>query len=207
MSMDIESRFHAPIRYGRQPCQWRIYIVKFWTLSTQGQNSFNFMQFLGKFGNCILAPPPRRNPGFATAYLLCLLYDLEWWDLHSFHCLCATLSLHVLNYSFSFQFQIPGTVLIVCTILTEQLPFKHCSFINSDQSDFELMQWRSRMGLYLSIQIPILLPIYTKRQRQCNNSAMTLQNEFAAHFKVSPLISMRTGSLAEWSQCWHWRLV
>ena len=39
-----------------------------------GPNSFNFMQFLGKFGKIIcwrppgeLAPPPRGNPGSATA--------------------------------------------------------------------------------------------------------------------------------------------
>ena len=39
-----------------------------------GRNSFNFMQFLGKFGKIVcwrppweLAPPPRGNPGSATA--------------------------------------------------------------------------------------------------------------------------------------------
>ena len=41
-----------------------------------GPDSFNFMQFLGKFGKIIcwrsplpgeLAPPPRGNPGSATA--------------------------------------------------------------------------------------------------------------------------------------------
>ena len=38
-----------------------------------GPNSFNFMQFLGKFGKIVcwrppgeLAPPPRGNPGSAT---------------------------------------------------------------------------------------------------------------------------------------------
>ena len=39
-----------------------------------GPNSFNFMQFLGKFDNIVcwrplpgeLAPPPRGNPGSAT---------------------------------------------------------------------------------------------------------------------------------------------
>ena len=38
-----------------------------------GPNSFNFMQFLGKFGKIVcwrppgeLVPPPRRNPGSAT---------------------------------------------------------------------------------------------------------------------------------------------
>ena len=38
-----------------------------------GPNSFNFMQFLGKFGKFLcwrppgkLAPPPRGNPGSAT---------------------------------------------------------------------------------------------------------------------------------------------
>ena len=54
--------------------QWRIYIVKFWTRPPPGPNSFNFMQFLGKFGKIIcwrpptgeLAPPPRGNPGSAT---------------------------------------------------------------------------------------------------------------------------------------------
>ena len=47
--------------------------------------------------------------------------------------------------------------------------------------------------------IPVLLlgPVYTKRQHQrYDNSAMTLQNRFATHFQVSPLISMRTESLA-----------
>ena len=43
--------------------QWRIYIVKFWTRppSPGGPNSFNFMQFLGKFGKIICwrpLPPP-----------------------------------------------------------------------------------------------------------------------------------------------------
>ena len=40
----------------------------------RGPNSFNFMQFLGKFGKIVcwrppgeLAPPPRGNPGSATA--------------------------------------------------------------------------------------------------------------------------------------------
>ena len=53
--------------------QWRIYIVKFWTPG--GPNSLNFMQFLGKFGKIVywrppgeLAPPPRGNPGSATAF-------------------------------------------------------------------------------------------------------------------------------------------
>ena len=42
-----------------------------------------------------------------------------------------------------------------------------------------------------------LWPVYTKRQRErCDNSAMTLQNGFATHFQASPLISMRTESLA-----------
>ena len=41
-----------------------------------GPNSFNFMQFMGKFGKIIcwrppgeLAPPPRGNPGSATGWL------------------------------------------------------------------------------------------------------------------------------------------
>ena len=56
--------------------QWRIYIVKFWTRVPPppgGPNSFNFMQFLGNFGEIVcwrppgeLAPPPRGNPGSAT---------------------------------------------------------------------------------------------------------------------------------------------
>ena len=39
-----------------------------------GPNSFNFMQFLGKFGKIVcwhppgeLVPPPQGNPGYATA--------------------------------------------------------------------------------------------------------------------------------------------
>ena len=55
---------------------WRIYTVKFWMRPPPhgGPNSFNFMQFLGKFGKIIyrhppgeLVPPPRGNPGSATA--------------------------------------------------------------------------------------------------------------------------------------------
>ena len=56
--------------------QWRIYIVKFWTLAPplpRGPNSFNFIQFFGKiWQNHVLAPPgglappPRGNPGSAT---------------------------------------------------------------------------------------------------------------------------------------------
>ena len=41
-----------------------------------GPNSFNFMQFLGKFGKIVrwrppgeMASPPRGNPGSATGYL------------------------------------------------------------------------------------------------------------------------------------------
>ena len=44
------------------------------TCPPQGRNSFNFMQFLGKFGEIVcwrppgeLAPPSRGNPGSATA--------------------------------------------------------------------------------------------------------------------------------------------
>ena len=55
--------------------QWRIYIVKFWMRPPPGPNSFNFMHFWGKFGKIVcwrpppgeLAPPPRGNPGSATA--------------------------------------------------------------------------------------------------------------------------------------------
>ena len=45
----------------------------------RGPNSFNFMQFLGKFGKIVcwrppgeLAPPPRGNPGSATAFNCCM---------------------------------------------------------------------------------------------------------------------------------------
>ena len=39
--------------------QWRIYIVKFWTLaSPRDPNSFNFMHFLGKFGKIVRWHPP-----------------------------------------------------------------------------------------------------------------------------------------------------
>ena len=45
--------------------------------------------------------------------------------------------------------------------------------------------------------------VYTRRQRECSdNSAMTLQNGIATHFQVSPLISMRTESVAS-SQSGH----
>ena len=47
------------------------------------------------------------------------------------------------------------------------------------------------------INLTYLGPVYIKRQRQsCDSSAMTLQNGFATHFQVSPLISNRTESLA-----------
>ena len=39
--------------------QWRIYIVKFWMrIPRGGPNSFNFMQFLGKFGKIVCWLPP-----------------------------------------------------------------------------------------------------------------------------------------------------
>ena len=38
--------------------QWRIYIVKFWTRPPGGPNSFNFMQFLEKFGKIVCWHPP-----------------------------------------------------------------------------------------------------------------------------------------------------
>ena len=38
--------------------QWQIYIVKFWTSLPRGPNSFNFIQFLGKFGKTVCCPPP-----------------------------------------------------------------------------------------------------------------------------------------------------
>ena len=44
---------------GLHPGQWRIYIVKFWTRAPPGgPNSFNFMQFLGKFGKIVCWRPP-----------------------------------------------------------------------------------------------------------------------------------------------------
>ena len=43
---------------------------------SRGPNSFNFIQFLGTLGKIVcwrpyegLAPPPRGNPGFATAHI------------------------------------------------------------------------------------------------------------------------------------------
>ena len=57
--------------------QWLIYIVKFWMRDPPGgPNSFNFMQFLRKFGkNLMLVPPPgelvpphRTNPGSDTGW-------------------------------------------------------------------------------------------------------------------------------------------
>ena len=48
--------------------QWRIYIVKFWTRAPpRGSKFFQFHAVFGKFEqNCMLAPPPRGNPGSAT---------------------------------------------------------------------------------------------------------------------------------------------
>ena len=55
-------------------------------------------------------------------------------------------------------------------------------------------QFSSPYKVYHSVQLG---SVYTKRQRQrCDNSAMMLQNGFATHFQASPLISMRTESLA-----------
>ena len=57
-----------------------------------GPNSFNFMQFLGKFGKIVcwrppgeLAPPPRGNPGSATgsATLGNKCTHLPWPTLHN----------------------------------------------------------------------------------------------------------------------------
>ena len=60
------------------------------TRPPRGQNSFNFMQFLGKFDKFVcwrppgeLAPPPRGNPGSATATiylntsLQCNFFEVE----------------------------------------------------------------------------------------------------------------------------------
>ena len=89
--------------------QWRIYIVKFWTRAPPGgPNSFNFMQFLGKFGKIVcwrpppgeLAPPPRGNPGSATVWVcLCLgqsqgvylFWILTWLDSVNHCSYCTTL--------------------------------------------------------------------------------------------------------------------
>ena len=44
------------------PPQWRIYIVKFWTRAPPGgPNSFNFMQFLGKFGKIACSPSSGKS--------------------------------------------------------------------------------------------------------------------------------------------------
>ena len=49
--------------------QWRIYIVKFWMCPPPvGQNSFNFMQFLGIFGKIVCwHPPSPRGVGAPTS--------------------------------------------------------------------------------------------------------------------------------------------
>ena len=60
------------------PSSGGIYIVKYWTLPppTRVRSSFNFMQFwgedlaksyVGTSASGGLAPPPRGNPGSATA--------------------------------------------------------------------------------------------------------------------------------------------
>ena len=49
-----------------------------------GPNSFNFVQFLGKFGKivCLCAhpeswrPPPRGNPGSATAFVVSITFPM-----------------------------------------------------------------------------------------------------------------------------------
>ena len=58
-----------------------------------GPNSFNFMQFLGKFGKIVcwrppgeLAPPPRGNPGSATDIIQHKLNTninlfKTWWEI------------------------------------------------------------------------------------------------------------------------------
>ena len=55
---------HVLFTMENKQIQWRIYIVKFWMRAPppppRGPNSFNFMQFLGKFGKivCWRPPPP-----------------------------------------------------------------------------------------------------------------------------------------------------
>ena len=48
-------------------CQWRIYIVKFWTRPPPGSKFFQVHGVFGKiWQNRMLAPPPRGNPRSAT---------------------------------------------------------------------------------------------------------------------------------------------
>ena len=56
LALALETRMHS----SRMRTQWRIYIVKFWTRAPPpgGPNSFNFMQFLGKFGKIVCWRPP-----------------------------------------------------------------------------------------------------------------------------------------------------
>ena len=80
--LHFKARLH--LAYGRT--QWRIYIVKFWTRAPPGgPNSFNFMQFLGKFGKIVcwrppgeLAPPPRGNPRSATGTCFCFPREVKF---------------------------------------------------------------------------------------------------------------------------------
>ena len=56
--------------------QWQIYIVKFWRPPSK---SFNFMQFLGKFGKIVCwRPPPQRvgTPSSGKSWIChCLYYQ------------------------------------------------------------------------------------------------------------------------------------
>ena len=94
-----------------EKCQWRIYIVKFWTRAPPGgPNSFNFMQFLGNFGKIVcwrppwgVAPPPRGNPGSATECICNLFLFSSRKRVKLSHCppKCAS---HIYSHLFRTEF-------------------------------------------------------------------------------------------------------
>ena len=53
---------------GFKSVQWRIHIVKFWTPPPSGSKFFQLHAVFGEiWQNRMLVPPPRGNPGSATA--------------------------------------------------------------------------------------------------------------------------------------------
>ena len=63
--MLITSQSRVAAGGGGGPDQWWIYIVKFWK-SPSGSKFFQFLSYGENLQNCMLALPPRGNPGSAT---------------------------------------------------------------------------------------------------------------------------------------------
>ena len=127
-------------------CQWRIYIVKFWT--PRGPNSFNFMQFLGKIGKIVcwrppgeFVHPPRGNPGSAT---VCSTDDLPIRCSNGQHTFLGILGM--------------SKALVYSRLLETQgysLVGDSCTLVSSDSSSFRVYNsvcktfWRSKTSRIL----------------------------------------------------------